>query len=296
MALVTMYDAVDPANVPRDAQAVAGYFDGHYVWTVDDWALFPGVPHVPITVFGAPSVRVCDCEAGDLTPARAAAWAASEVSSGRRPTIYCNTSTMPAVKTALAALNLSLGTAGEVDWWQAQYDGVAVLARVNGVMPVAKQYAGSPGNSPGPYDVSVADPAWLGTVPTPPAPPPPPPTPSRSADMGKTAHAARPDGSGIDHFGIRADGVIDWQPNIGPITDGSGSAVPAPVAGQAVTEIGALWYQPTPGGTGELFLFAQVADTLLQNRCLPDWQAIGVDNPAWSWGGWEVVMSGLAAG
>jgi len=219
MALVTMYDAVDASGIPQDAPAVAAYVDGGYAWSEEDWARFPGVPHVTITVLGAAGARVCDCESGDLTPVQAAAWAATEVLAGRRPTIYCNTSTLPAVLGALPVFGLQFGR--DLDWWQAQYDGIAALAPVNGVMPVAKQYAGSPGNSPGPYDLSVCEASWLGLVPT---------TLQGGCDMGTVAVVARPAqlcpaGESVDDIIYVQHGTIYFEANA-PYYGPFGAGVP----------------------------------------------------------------------
>jgi len=37
----TCYDAIHPANIPTNAQMVAGYVDGRYAWSAADWARFP---------------------------------------------------------------------------------------------------------------------------------------------------------------------------------------------------------------------------------------------------------------
>lgn len=161
--MLTMYDSTDINAMPSDGDIYAGYVDGMYATFNAVVAKFPGKVHIPITVFGAPNVKVADCETGDLTPAQAAAWAKKEIAASRRPTIYCNTSTHPAVVAELLGVGLAFVT--DVDWWEAAYDGKAILSAGS----IAKQY-----QSTTDLDTSVVDPSWLGVAPTPPTPPPVP--------------------------------------------------------------------------------------------------------------------------
>lgn len=155
-----MYDAVNVNAIPAGATLVAGYVDGRYQTIPALRARFPAATIVEITVTGKPGVRVCDCETGDLTPRSAAGWARRELAAGRRPTIYCNTSTWPAVRAALG------DRAGRVDWWVAHYDNSPAIP----AGAVAKQYKN------GSYDTSATVPGWPTAQPAPiPAPVLPPP-------------------------------------------------------------------------------------------------------------------------
>jgi hypothetical protein len=170
--MTTMFDSITPAEIPRNAVMVAGYVDGKWPTFASLDVIFPTAEHVSITVLGAAGAQVCDCETGDLTPNQAAGWAAREISAHRRPTIYCNTSTHPAVVSALAAVGLEF--VRDVDWWEAHYDGVAQVSPGS----VCKQYAGTAG-----YDVNVTNGVW----PNGPAPVPNPipgPTVGASIIMG----------------------------------------------------------------------------------------------------------------
>ncbi len=161
----TMYDSVNASAIHASFPSpdiVAGYVDGRYAWAATDWSLFPAAQHVTITVLGQAGANVVDCETGDLTPSQAASWAQAEIAAGRRPTIYCNTSTWPSVNAALTGLGISLGS---VDFWVAQYDGVAEIP----AGAVAKQY-----QSTAQYDISLTNGSWPSQ--TAPAPPPPPPS------------------------------------------------------------------------------------------------------------------------
>lgn len=157
-----MYDSVTISDLPRTARMVLGYADGHYQESVAAIKRQCPKATVPlITVKGLPDANICDCENGDLTPAEAARWAQGRVRSKAIPTIYANASTMPAVKAELLKLHLRPGV--DVLLFVAEYDG-------KGVIPpgyIAKQFLGSPGNSPGHYDESVCADYWPGVDPKP---------------------------------------------------------------------------------------------------------------------------------
>lgn len=147
---LVMYDSVDVAKIPATAGAVAGYVDGHYVTYGQLVAALPHAAHVSITVEGAAGARVLDWEKGNADPPL---WASREIAAGRRPSIYCNTSSRAAVAAAIAPLALG----NEVDWWAADWTGQphAVAGAV------ATQYA----NDVQGCDLSlVSSPEWLAGV------------------------------------------------------------------------------------------------------------------------------------
>jgi hypothetical protein len=93
-----MYDAVTPGNIPTSAQVVAGYIDGDYAWSSEDWNKFPNAEKVLITVTGSLIGNVADVENGDMTPEQAPEWIRAKQSAGRRGvTIYCNRATLGSV-------------------------------------------------------------------------------------------------------------------------------------------------------------------------------------------------------
>jgi hypothetical protein len=146
----TMYDAITPANIPTDAQMVAGYVDGRYAWHAADWDLFPFAVKVRIAVFSSTNDgHVLDVEPGCSTPGSAPGWVQRRRAAGVDPTVYCNTATWPTVRAAFAAAGVR-----EPHWWIAAYPG-------NGpnLYPgsVAHQYA-----DPGPVDISVVADYWPG--------------------------------------------------------------------------------------------------------------------------------------
>jgi hypothetical protein len=161
----TMFDAVDVAAIPADAEIVAGYVDGN--WPTFDALVkaFPNAECVSITVTGKPGARVADCETGDLTPQTAAGWAHSEIAAGRRPCIYYARSN---ASTLTAALNASGVAIGDVDFWVADWTGQPHLIAGS----VATQYA-DPTTSGGNYDLSETVAGWPVASSSPPAPPQP---------------------------------------------------------------------------------------------------------------------------
>src|ERR1700691_3628438 len=100
----TMYDGIsyDAKTIARnfpDAQLVAGYTDGIYAWSQADWNLFPKSVHVTVTVNASNEADVLDVENGDATPAQTEGWIRARKAAGVYiPTIYCNLSTIPAVR------------------------------------------------------------------------------------------------------------------------------------------------------------------------------------------------------
>jgi len=279
--LPIMLDDVDPNNIPLGTPIVAGYVDGLYKWSAAGWARFSNSQQVPITVFGLANVRSCDCETGDLTPDGAAYWAHAEVVAGRRPTIYCNTSTVQAVINALAQFGLLFMR--DVDWWQAQYDGRATLVSYYGITPVAKQYLDPGGGSPGPYDVSITNGVWPATT-----APTPIPTLLGDTDMDIVAIAPRPTSitaaATDDVFFIDADGHLNFQAN-SPYWVAGNAIQPTPQP-YAALQVGASW--ASDASALRVFVLALNPDLktadLYVNAMLP-----GV----WQLGGWVKLVSGL---
>lgn len=150
IAPVTMYDAATPSNIPTSAQVVAGYIDGYYAWTREDWARFPNAEKVLITVHGDLRGNVADIESGDMTPADALRWIQAKQEKGIGGcTVYCNRSTLPSVWAACR------GHAYYV--WVADWTGTAHPVSHT----VATQYR-NVGNS---YDLSeVYSQQWLDTL------------------------------------------------------------------------------------------------------------------------------------
>lgn len=142
-----MRDSISPQDIPADTPVVAGYGDGRWVWSSDDWARFPGVK-LSIVVFPQHSGDILDVEQGDAAPADVPGWLDRFARMGRRRgTVYCNRDTIAAVRAAVGPRPF--------DWWAATLDGTQDVPGA-----VAVQYAGSTLTG-APYDESVIlDPTW----------------------------------------------------------------------------------------------------------------------------------------
>lgn len=160
-----MYDGIIPGEVPAGAQLYAAYLDGNWPDYNALVARYPHAVHVPVAVSSSYNGgKVLDVENGDATPAQSVNWVLARRKAGVDPTIYCNTSTWPAVRT-----EFQLRKVTEPHYWLAQYDGAATIpAAWSAAGVVAKQYADKGG-----YDVSVVADYWPGIdpVPTPPSAP-----------------------------------------------------------------------------------------------------------------------------
>lgn len=146
-----MFDAVTPANIPANAQMVAGYLPpSRFAWSQASWDRFPNAAKVRIAVRASTNDgHVLDVEAGDATPAQAPGWARMRRASGyATPAIYCSVSVQSQVIDAFNQAGEPLPL-----WWLAHYDNVDALP----AGAVAKQYA-----DPGPYDRSIVADVWPG--------------------------------------------------------------------------------------------------------------------------------------
>lgn len=159
------YDSTNPFDIPADAQVVFGYIDGIYAWSAAGWARFPGAVKVRIAIFASTNDgHVLDVEPGCAWPPSVAAnWIRMRQAAGlARPTIYCNLSTIAAVRAACAGLTY--------DWWSAGYfDGTPRLD----AGAVATQYANPPLQGGHHWDISLVSDGWMpgGAAPAPGPPP-----------------------------------------------------------------------------------------------------------------------------
>jgi len=159
-----MYDGIDSdaAVIPTEAELVAGYVDGDYAWSEEDWARFPHAVHVGIAVHPTTDAGiVLDCEPGNATPQEAVNWVLTRRHAGVDPTIYCNqqnpTTGWPAIRAAFQTHDVP-----EPHWWVADYDNVATIP----AGAIAKQY-----QTTNRWDVSAVADYWPGVDPAPkPAP------------------------------------------------------------------------------------------------------------------------------
>lgn len=138
---VMMYDGINSdaraiAGAFPNAPYVAGYLNGTYAWSQADWDLFPKAKHIGITTTASANIGdVLDVETGDATPAQAEAWISGRKMAGYfRPTIYCNLSTVPAVRAGTGKWKLGV----DYDLWVAVYDDSQASPYAGSI---AKQYA-----------------------------------------------------------------------------------------------------------------------------------------------------------
>jgi hypothetical protein len=149
-APVKMYDSATPDDIPTSAQVVAGYIDGDYAWSSEDWKRFPDADKVLITVTGSLNANVIDVENGDMDPVQAMQWIRSKQQAGMRGcTVYCTRSSLDSVWSACRGHAYYVWVA---DWTDAAH-------AVGGT--VATQYS-NVGNS---YDLSmVYSQEWLEAI------------------------------------------------------------------------------------------------------------------------------------
>jgi hypothetical protein len=125
-----MFDSVDLSQIPPGAVAVAGYIDG-------DWPTYPAIVerwphsrHLSITVSASQDAMCLDVETGDATPKQVPGWVrrrqehlgSVNIGGWRRPIIYADLSTMPAVIDELRNAGIHRNS---VMLWVAHYTGVA---------------------------------------------------------------------------------------------------------------------------------------------------------------------------
>lgn len=148
--MTTMYDTTTPDQIPSNAQIVAGYINGKWAWTAEQWGMFPFAKLVRITV--DPTVNdgdVYDCEPGNRSadpnvwPQQAAAWVHARLSAGIVPVIYCSRSDWPVLR----------GTVdGQCQWWIANPHTTAVA--IPGAVAVQYAWPGDPDAQSRNVDVS----------------------------------------------------------------------------------------------------------------------------------------------
>lgn len=140
------YDSVTTTDLPGGGDVYLAYIDGAYANLDAVRRRFPHATIITVTVTGRAGAHCCDQEKGDLTPAGAVAWAQREIAAGRHPIIYTEASTWGTCKT----LARKAGLRRKVQWYIADYDGVATIPRG----AIGKQYR-DPHTSGGHFDVSV---------------------------------------------------------------------------------------------------------------------------------------------
>jgi len=163
--MATMYDGVDPAQVPAGAQVYAGYVNGNWQTYEPLKVKFPNAQHVSIAVNTSADADVLDCETGDATAQDAVAWVQRQRARGADPTVYC--SRIGAAGYGWPWVQQAFHNAGvaQPHYWIADYTGAPHLvpgsvatqwidhggydeSATNGVWPVAGLHSTIPAPSP----------------------------------------------------------------------------------------------------------------------------------------------------
>lgn len=156
-----MFDSVNPAAIPLDAKAVAGYVGGNFPSFSPIVQRCPKALHKSIAVNAGEDADILDVENGDAIPSEAPAWFRRQVARGvKKPGLYAPESEMVEVFAAMRAAGIK-----DEQWvaWDAHFDNVPTLPTVSGRLCPAKQYIDHGPNGEN-YDLSVCDPSFFGEV------------------------------------------------------------------------------------------------------------------------------------
>lgn len=116
---IIMFDSVDLSQIPKDAEAVAGYVDGQWPTFSDLVFKWPEAHRLSIAVSASSDAECLDIETGDATPAQAPAWVRRQIKKGvEKPVVYSSVSVMDEVISELQAAGISRN---EVRVWTAHY-------------------------------------------------------------------------------------------------------------------------------------------------------------------------------
>ena len=140
-----MRDSTNLQNIPiHGTELVAGYVNGNWVATKEDFARFPGIPHVHIDVMGTDPEGAGVLDFEDHNPSTAedcAIWAKRRKTAlpGHYPAvIYCDRSHLTPLFNAMNAAGLQI--VRDFRLWIATLDGTKRVADMTGVTAV--QFAG----------------------------------------------------------------------------------------------------------------------------------------------------------
>lgn len=157
-----LHDSVTARDIPREVAMVAGYVDGRYRWSDEDWNRFGNAVKIRIAIF--PSTNdghVLDVEPGNAGPADYAVgqWVLRRRAAGVEPSIYCPLSWWDDLQRSFATWGIT-----PPQWWVAHWNSRADIP--NGA--VAKQYRhgdialGETHYSGGHFDLSAVADHWPG--------------------------------------------------------------------------------------------------------------------------------------
>lgn len=100
---ILMYDSIDVTQIPRSAEAVAGYVNGKWKTFPELVAQWPDQTHkLSIAVASWADADCLDVERGDATNDVAPAWVKRQIARGvKRPALYSSVSNWPALEATL---------------------------------------------------------------------------------------------------------------------------------------------------------------------------------------------------
>ena len=178
---ITMFDAIDLAQIPVGPAAAAGYVDGDWPTYAELAERFPNARLLSIAVSAARDADCLDIEQGDASPADAVLWWERQRSRGvQRPCLYASASVMQASLIPL----VRAGTIARplVRLWSAHYAGQHICGpRSCGAVSIDMDGAQWTDRA---WGRSLDESLLLGdffdapAAPKPPAPPPPAPVPA----------------------------------------------------------------------------------------------------------------------
>lgn len=119
--MIRMFDAITVGNIPKDAEAVAGYVGGRWPTfgqLVRDW---PNAKHLSIAVASYQDAMCLDVERGDATNESAKRWVKNQLAKkGRtnKPIVYTSVSNVRALLAALAQVGVKRS---DIKLWTAHY-------------------------------------------------------------------------------------------------------------------------------------------------------------------------------
>jgi hypothetical protein len=152
-----MRDSTNLRDIPIDGtDLVAGYVNGLFIATKEDFARFPGIPHVHIDVLGTDpeDAGVFDFEADNVrTPDMSTIWAKRRKAAFPNhypPIIYCDRAHLTPLVNHMNAAGLEI--VKDFRLWIATLDGTKTVDDMTGVTAV--QFAGEKMTG-GHYDESI---------------------------------------------------------------------------------------------------------------------------------------------
>jgi hypothetical protein len=117
--MTTMYDSIHVAEIPRDAEAVAGYIGGKWPTYGELVQKFPKAHRLSIAVASHFDAECLDIEPFDATNAVAAGWVKRQQQRGvKRPVVYTSVSNAHALLATLSEAGISRR---DVRLWTAHY-------------------------------------------------------------------------------------------------------------------------------------------------------------------------------